>query len=114
MGILKQTHSAKKCKRGTIWTFSTSILSQNIKRIEEGPFGDFKVSKKVSQVRKKIERGRFYKCTKKFLAEAGTRTRNRCKPDIVCTKKRYIQGELCGLTKRKERKLATVIVEHYS
>ena len=32
----EQSHSAKKSKGGTLWDFQTSILFQNIKKIEEG------------------------------------------------------------------------------
>ena len=32
----KKSHNAEKLKRGTLWGFSTSILSQNIKKIEGG------------------------------------------------------------------------------
>ena len=59
----------------------------------------------------------FCKYTKTFLAEAGTRTRDRWaspKPIEACTKKWYIPGGLCGLTKKIEKKLATVIVGHFS
>ena len=46
----------KKLKRGTLWDFSTSILSQNIKKMQAGPFGE-KNSEKMSRSAKKIERG---------------------------------------------------------
>ena len=52
----------------------------------------------------------------KILAKAGTLTRDRWiprKPIKVGTIKWYIQVEVCGLTK-KEKKLATVIVGHFS
>ena len=42
----------KKTERGTLWDFSTSILSQNSKKIEGDPLGK-KFPKKVSQCRKK-------------------------------------------------------------
>ena len=38
----KMSHSAEKCKRGTIWDLLTYILLQNIKKFEGGPFGDIK------------------------------------------------------------------------
>ena len=48
----------KKTERGTLWDFSTSILSQNIKKMQGGPFVEkFFFEKKVSQCRKKNERG---------------------------------------------------------
>ena len=52
----------KKLKGGTLWDFPTSILSQNIKKMQGGPFERKKYRKKnpkknVSQCRKKIERG---------------------------------------------------------
>ena len=58
MKKLKKSHNAeKKLKGGTLWDFSTSILSQNIKKMQGGPFGEkFFFRKKVSQCRKN-ERG---------------------------------------------------------
>ena len=35
-----KSHNAKKSERGTIWDFSTSILSQNSEKFEGGPFMD--------------------------------------------------------------------------
>ena len=32
--IFEQCHSAENCKRGTLWDFLTSIVLQNIKKIE--------------------------------------------------------------------------------
>ena len=34
------SHSAKKCKRGTLLDLLTYIPLQNIKKLEGGPFGD--------------------------------------------------------------------------
>ena len=42
----------KKLKGRILWDFSTSILSQNSKKIEGGPFGGKNFSKKVAQCRK--------------------------------------------------------------
>ena len=54
----KISQCRKKLKGGTLWDFSTSILSQNIKKMQGGPFGEkFFFRKKVSQCRKKNERG---------------------------------------------------------
>ena len=52
----------KKTERGTLWGFSTSILSQNIKKMQGDPLGKKKFRKKNSEkkclaVPKKIERG---------------------------------------------------------
>ena len=45
----EQSHSAEKSERGTLWDFQTSIMFQNIKKIEGGHFGTIKkFSKKVS------------------------------------------------------------------
>ena len=56
----KKSHSAeKKLKGGTLWDFPTSILSQNSKKIEGGPFGEKNSGKKVSQCRKKLKGGPF-------------------------------------------------------
>ena len=47
------SHSAEKCKRGTLLDLLTYILLQNIKKTRRGPFGDIKnLSKKVTQYRK--------------------------------------------------------------
>ena len=53
------SHSAEKCKRGTLWALSTFILLQNIKKLERGTLLIHKKNfeKKVAQCRKKIERG---------------------------------------------------------
>ena len=55
----KKSHNAeKKLKGGTLWDFSTSIRSQNIKKNAGGTlWGKFFFRKKVSQCRKKNERG---------------------------------------------------------
>ena len=47
--------SMPKKLKGGLWHFSTSILSQNIKKIERGPLGIVFSRKKVSQCRKKLE-----------------------------------------------------------
>ena len=53
----ENSHNAEKLK-GTLWDFPTSILSQNDKKIEGGPFGGkFFFRKKVSQCRKKLKGG---------------------------------------------------------
>ena len=49
----KISQCRKKLKVGTLWDFSTSILSQNIKKLQGGPFGEKIFQKKVSQCRKK-------------------------------------------------------------
>ena len=54
-GALK-SHNAKKLKGGTLWDFSTSILSQNIKKMQGDPLGKkFFSKKKVSQRQKKMK-----------------------------------------------------------
>ena len=45
----------KKLKGGTLWDFSTSILSQNIKKMQGGPFRE--IFSKSLAVPKKNERG---------------------------------------------------------
>ena len=57
----KKSHNAeKKLKRGTLWDFSTSILSQNIKKMQGGPFEEKirrkKFRKKMSRSAEKNER----------------------------------------------------------
>ena len=49
----------KKLKGGTLWDFSTSILSQNSEKIEAGPFGEFFLEKKSHNAEKKLERDPF-------------------------------------------------------
>ena len=36
------SHSAEKCKRGTLWALLTYILLKNMKKLEGGPFWDIK------------------------------------------------------------------------
>ena len=52
-----------RAERGTLSSFLTSIVLQNIKKIEGGPFGDIEnLSKKVSQCQKKLKGGSFSQC----------------------------------------------------
>ena len=52
----EQSHSAEKSERGTLWDFQTSIMFQNIRKNEEGPFGTIRnFSKKRLMVPKKIQ-----------------------------------------------------------
>ena len=44
----KVSQCRKKLKGGTIWDFSKSILSKNIKKLKMGPFGETKVFEKKS------------------------------------------------------------------
>ena len=54
----KKSHNAeKKLKGGTLWDFSTSILSQNIKKMQGGPFGEKFFFEKKSRSAEKNERG---------------------------------------------------------
>ena len=55
----KISQCRKKLKGGTLWDFSTSILSQNIKKMQGGPFGEKLFSKKSLAVPKKIKGGVF-------------------------------------------------------
>ena len=61
----KKSHNAeKKLKGGTLWDFSTSILSQNIKKMQGGPFEEKKFRrkkfrKKCLAVPKKMKGGVF-------------------------------------------------------
>ena len=120
----KMSHSAKKWKGGTLWDSLTYTLLQNMKKTRRGDsFETLKnFQKKFAQCRNKIERGDplvssdFVGHVKKLENERGT----------LCTKfplawlglsslinfckKWYIRDELCGLTKKKEKKVATVIV----
>ena len=51
--IEKKSHCRKKTERKDLWDFSTSILLQNSKKIEGGPFGGKKLNKSRT-VSKKI------------------------------------------------------------
>ena len=52
------SHSAKKCKRGTLWALLKYILLQNIKKLERDSFETLKnFRKKVAQCRKKNRKG---------------------------------------------------------
>ena len=57
----KISQCRKKLKGGTLWDFPTSILSQNIKKMQGGPFEEKKFRKKSSEKKsrsaEKIERG---------------------------------------------------------
>ena len=55
----KMSHSAGKCKRGTLWALLTYILLQNIKKTRKGDsFETSKNFRKMSHnAEKKIERG---------------------------------------------------------
>ena len=46
----------KKLKGGTLWVFSPSILSQNSKKLEGGPFGKIFIPKEKTHNAKKTER----------------------------------------------------------
>ena len=52
----KISQCRKKLKGGTLWDFPTSILSQNIKKMQGDPLRK-KIPKKSLAVPKKIERG---------------------------------------------------------
>ena len=47
----------KNTKRGTLWDFSTSIMSQNIKKLNGGAFGENLCLKKSLTMPKKTEKG---------------------------------------------------------
>ena len=53
------SHSAEKCKRGTLWALLTYILLQNFKKTRKGDsFETLKnFRKKVAQCRKKNRKG---------------------------------------------------------
>ena len=53
----KNLNAEKKLKGGTLWDFSTSILSQNIKKMQGDPLGKKFFRKKKSRSAEKNERG---------------------------------------------------------
>ena len=52
----KKSQCRKKLQGGTLWNFPTSILTQNIKKMKGGPFGEFFFRKKSGSAEKN-ERG---------------------------------------------------------
>ena len=71
----KMSHSAEKCKRGSLWALLTYILLQNIKKLERGTLlRHKKFSKKVAQSRKKsnlLVSSSFVRYVKKVKNERG-------------------------------------------
>ena len=55
----KISECRKKLKGGTLWDFSTSILSQNIKKMQGDPLGKNFFSKKKLAVPKEMKGGVF-------------------------------------------------------
>ena len=47
--------SGKKLKGGTLWDFPTTILTQNTKKIEGGPFGENFFPKSLAVPKKKLK-----------------------------------------------------------
>ena len=68
----KISQCRKKLKGGTLWDFSTSILSQNIKKMQGGPFEEKKFRRK--KFRKKMSRS----------AEKNERGESLVSPGMVC------------------------------
>ena len=53
MRTLEQSHSAKKCKSGTLWIFLTSNFFAKYQKIDRGTFGgNTKFSNKFSLAKK--------------------------------------------------------------
>ena len=79
MRILNSLIVPKYIKGETLWAFWHFSLLQNIKKnLKVGPFAGKKKSKKSRGAPKKIEsHSAEKKCSKKFLAKARTRTRDR-------------------------------------
>ena len=112
----EMSHSAEKCKRGTLMDVIAYILLQNIKKLEGGPFGHIKkFLKKSRAVPKKIqgdplgtsgfvgflekvknEKGTFW--TKSPSAELGLRCSGGFR---IVSKKWTDQCEDCSLKKKK-------------
>ena len=62
------SHSAEKCKRGTLLDLLTYILLQNIKKLEGGTlWGHKKIFEKTSHSAEKIQRGTLSLGTSGFL-----------------------------------------------
>ena len=56
--ILKKSLTMPKTLKGwTLWGFSTSILSQNIKKLKGDPFGKIFFPEKSLNAEKKLKRG---------------------------------------------------------
>ena len=117
----KSTHFEKsqcpKIVKGGLWAFWKSSLLQNFKGRRGTLWIHENIFEKKSHTAEKLKGlfnlFRFCKYMKKLLAEATTGIRNRWVPLVsinLCTKKWYIQGERCGLTKKT---FATVIVGQF-
>ena len=120
------SHSAEKCKRGTLWALLTYFVAKYQKTRKGDSFETLKNFRKKWHSSEKIEMGdplvssdfvgyvkkvkneRGILCTKFALAGLGLSC-----PISFC-KKWYIRDEVCGLTEKKEKKLATVRVGHFS
>ena len=87
------SHSAEKCKRGTLLDLLTYILLQNFKKLEGDPLGTLKnFRKKVAQCPKKSKGGTLW--TKFALAVGGFR---------IVSKKWTDQCEDCSLKKKRKK-----------
>ena len=106
--LRKPNWDAEKClkKRRPFGLFDTPVCCK-ISNTWRGSLWRQKDFKKVAQCRKNervdpsVSSG--FANARKSLAKARTRTRDRsvpAKPIKVCVEKWYIQGELCGLTKK--------------
>ena len=61
------SHNAEKLKGGTLWGFSTSILSQNMKKLKKKKF--FYFQDKISQCRKKLKGGTLWDFSTSILSQ---------------------------------------------
>ena len=110
----KKSHNAENCQRGFLKIQFVAKYQKN-KSVFDTFWRHLKNLDKTSHSaennwkRAPFSLVRFCKCTKKFLAEAVTRTRDHWVPPksgatVLCstvlyTEKWNIKGELCGLTK---------------
>ena len=96
-----------KIKKADPLGFFSIHLVGKYQKIESGTFcRHLKHFEKISQCRKKIENGDplvssgFANARKSFWLKQGFEPATAAKPIILCTKKWYLRGELCGLTRQ--------------
>ena len=111
-----------KLKGGTLWDFSTSILSQNIKKMQGDPLGKNFFSEKKSRSAEKNERGEslvspgmvcyaekqekpFWFSSLDQIVHFG--------PIIFCRTFKNYFGQFVWIEKKKKRKVTIIVAFHF-